>query len=332
MTDKAFDVVGIGNAIVDVISTSSDAFLEEHDLSKGGMTLVDAERARQLYAATGPTTEMSGGSAANTLAGLASLGGRGGFIGKVRNDQLGEIFRHDIRSTGIAFTTLPGDDGAATGRCLVFVTPDAQRTMATHLGISVTLGPEDVNHELIAEARVLYLEGYLWDAESAKQAFLDAVATAKANETQVALSLSDPFCVERHRESFLNLIEHHVDLLFANEQEAKSLYLCEKLDKATAKLRHHCDTVVITRSAAGSLILQGEESVEVAAETLGEVVDTTGAGDLYAAGFLYGHTRGHPPSSCGHIGALAAGEAISHVGPRPQQSLSELLAARELQL
>lgn len=332
MTDKSFDVVGIGNAIVDVISTSSDAFLEDHDLPKGGMTLVDAERARHLYAATGPTTEMSGGSAANTLAGLASLGGRGGFIGKVRDDQLGEIFRHDIRSTGIAFTTLPGDDGASTGRCLVFVTPDAQRTMATHLGISVTLGPEDVNHELIADARVLYLEGYLWDAESAKQAFLDAVATAKANGTKVALSLSDPFCVERHRESFLNLIAHHVDLLFANEQEVKSLYLCEQLEEASAQLRRHCETAIITRSAAGSVILQNGETYEVPAQALGEVVDTTGAGDLYAAGFLYGYTRGHPPSSCGRIGALAAGEAISHVGPRPQQSLSELLAARELRL
>lgn len=332
MTEKSFDVVGIGNAIVDVISTSSDAFLQEHGLPKGGMTLVDAERARQLYAASGPTTEMSGGSAANTLAGLASLGARGGFIGKLRDDQLGEIFRHDIRATGIAFTTLPGENGAATGRCFVFVTQDAQRTMATHLGISVTLGPEDVNHELIAEARVVYLEGYLWDAESAKQAFLDAVATAQANGTKVALSLSDPFCVERHRESFLNLIDHHVDLLFANAQEVKSLYLCEELEEATAQLHRHCETAVITRSAEGSLILQDDQEYEVAAQLLDQVVDTTGAGDLYAAGFLYGYTRGYPPSSCGQLGALAAGEAISHVGPRPQQSLSELLAAGQLQL
>lgn len=332
MTDKNFDVVGIGNAIVDVISTSNEAFLEEHDLPKGGMTLVDAERARQLYAATGPTTEMSGGSAANTLAGLASLGGQGGFIGKVRDDQLGEIFRHDIRSTGIAFTTLPAEGGAPTGRCLVFVTPDAQRTMATHLGISVTLGPEDLNHELIAEARVLYLEGYLWDAEAAKQAFLEAVETAKANDTKVALSLSDPFCVERHRESFLELIANHVDLLFANEQEAGSLYLSDSFEKAVAQLQRDCETAVVTRSAAGSMILKDGKRFEVPAETLGEVVDSTGAGDLYAAGFLYGYTRGHPPSACGRIGALAAGEVISHVGPRPQQNLSALLAARDLDL
>ncbi|MGM0560496.1 MAG: adenosine kinase [Pseudomonadota bacterium] len=332
MTDKNFDVVGIGNAIVDVISTSNETFLEEQELPKGGMTLVDAERARRLYAATGPTTEMSGGSAANTLAGLASLGGQGGFIGKVRDDQLGEIFRHDIRSTGIAFTTLPAEEGAPTGRCLVFVTPDAQRTMATHLGISVTLGPEDLNHELIAEARVLYLEGYLWDAEAAKQAFLEAVETAKANNTKVALSLSDPFCVERHRDSFLELIADHVDLLFANEQEAKSLYLCVSLEEALAQLQDHCATAVVTRSAAGSLILQDGNRFEVPAEALGEVVDSTGAGDLYAAGFLYGYTRGYPPSTSGRIGALAAGEVISHVGPRPQQSLGALLAARTLDI
>jgi len=328
MADSRLDVLGIGNAIVDVIARADDAFLASHDLPKGGMTLIDAERAHALYEAMGPGRESSGGSAANTLAGLAGLGGRGAFIGKVRNDQLGGIFRHDMRAIGTRHDTPAAEAGAPTARCLILVTPDAQRTMATFLGASTELGPEDIDESLVRDAKITYLEGYLWDAPPAKEAFVLAAKAAHAAGKRVALSLSDPFCVERHRESFRDLLEGHVDLLFANEAEIKSLYQVDTFDEALQLVRGHCEVAALTRSEKGSVILSGEEVHVVDAEPVGKVVDTTGAGDLYAAGFLYGFTQGHDLYDCGRMGAICAGEVISHVGARPETPLKELLARR----
>ncbi len=322
------DVVGIGNAIVDVLSHSDEAFLASHGLNKGTMTLIDTDRAEALYAAMGPGVEVSGGSAANTMAALASLGGAGGFIGKVRDDQLGGIFAHDMRAGGTVFRAAPASEGPPTARCLIFVTPDAQRTMATFLGVSVQFAPADLDLELVKAGKVTYLEGYLWDAEPAKKAFLEAAKAAHTAGRKVALSLSDPFCVERHRGAFRQLIEGHVDILFANEAEIVSLYQTDSFDAALQRARGHCEVVALTRSENGSIILQGEEVHVVDAITLGEVVDTTGAGDAYAAGFLYGYTRGHGLHDCGRLGSLCAGEAISHMGPRPERPLKRLAAEK----
>lgn len=328
MADSRLDVLGIGNAIVDVIAHADDAFLASHDLPKGGMTLIDAERAHALYEAMGPGRESSGGSAANTLAGLAALGGRGAFIGKVRNDQLGGIFRHDMRAIGTHYDTPAAETGAPTARCLILVTPDAQRTMATFLGASTELGPGEIDETLVQDAKITYLEGYLWDAPPAKEAFVKAAEAAHAAGKRVALSLSDPFCVERHRQSFRDLLEGHVDLLFANEAEIKSLYQVDTFDEALQLVRGHCEVAALTRSEKGSVILSGEEVHVVDAEPVGKVVDTTGAGDLYAAGFLYGFTQGHDLYDCGRMGAICAGEVISRVGARPETPLKELVARR----
>lgn len=328
MNAPAIDVVGIGNAIVDVIAQADDRFLAAQDLPKGTMTLIDAARAEELYAAMGPGVEMSGGSAANTMAGIASLGGKGAFIGKVRNDQLGGIFRHDIRANGLTFDTPPAIEGLPTARCLIFVTPDAQRTMNTFLGASVALGPDDLDRDLIARAKITYLEGYLWDAPAAKAAFVEAAEIAHDAGRRVALSLSDPFCVERHRDSFLRLVEDHIDLLFANEVEICSLYQAEDFDAALQMVRGHCEVAVLTRSARGAVILSGEEVHIVDAEPVARVVDTTGAGDLYAAGFLFGYTRGKNLHDCGRIGAIAAAEVISHYGARPEVPLHPLVQQR----
>jgi sugar/nucleoside kinase (ribokinase family) len=325
MTDLHIDVLGIGNAIVDVIARTDDAFLEQHDLPKGGMTLIDAERAHRLYEDMGPGTEMSGGSVANTMAGIASLGGTGAFIGKVRNDQLGGIFRHDIRAVGVDFRTPAAESGLPTARCLVFVTPDAQRTMATFLGASTELGPEDLDHEQIRHAKITYLEGYLWDAPEAKQAFVEAAKAAHDAGNRVALSLSDGFCVDRHRESFLDLVENHIDILFANEDEITKLYRVDTFDDALQKVRGHCEVAALTRSAKGSLILSGDEVHVVDAVTPQRLADTTGAGDLYAAGFLYGFTKGYSLPDCGRLGAVSAAEVISHVGARPETPLKQLI-------
>jgi fructokinase len=326
MADTNLDVVGIGNAIVDVLTHADDALIRHHGLPKGAMTLIDMARAEALYAEMGPAVEVSGGSAANTLAGLASLGGKGGFIGKVRNDQLGGIFRHDIRAGGIVFDTAAATEGAPTARCLIFVTPDAQRTMATYLGASVGFSPADLDLDLIRSAKVLYLEGYLWDSEPAKRAFVQAASAARTAGRKVALSLSDAFCVERHRDSFRDLVAEHVDLLFANEAEILALYQTDSFDQALQKVRGQCEIAALTRSEKGSLVLQGDEIHVVDAISLGSVIDTTGAGDLYAAGFLYGYTRGFGLYDCGRLGALAAGEVISHMGPRPETSLAALIA------
>ncbi|HVH76997.1 MAG TPA: adenosine kinase [Stellaceae bacterium] len=319
------DVVGIGNAIVDVIAHADEAFIAGEGLAKGAMTLIDAARAEALYQKMGPAIEASGGSAGNTLAGLASLGGSGAFIGKVRDDLLGEVYRHDITAIGVRFDTPSAADGPATARCLIVVTPDGQRTMGTYLGACAELGPGDIDPEPVAAAAVTYLEGYLFDPPLAQAAFRRAAAIAHGAGRKVALSLSDPFCVDRHRAQFRRLVEGEIDILFANEAEICSLYETDDFDDAAAHVRGHVEIAALTRSAAGSLVLGRGEAHRIAAAPVARVVDTTGAGDLYAAGFLYGLTRGLPLPICGRVGSLCAAEIISHMGARPETDLARLL-------
>jgi len=321
MDDPTFDVLGIGNAIVDVLAHAEDRFLVKHDLVKGAMALVDAERAQALYEDMGPAVEVSGGSAANTIAGIALFGGRAAFVGKVANDELGRTFRHDIRASGVHYDTPDLTNGAPTARSLILITPDAQRTMNTYLGASVELGPGDVDPELIGRAKVTYLEGYLWDPRRAKEAFRKALNAAHARGRRVSLTLSDAFCVERYRAEFRELVEHHVDVLFANEAEIISLYEARSFDEALQGARGHCEIAVLTRSEKGAVIVSNDEVHVIDAVKLGAVVDTTGAGDLFAAGFLYGLTQGFPLARSGRLGALAAAEIISHVGARPEKPL-----------
>lgn len=327
MPSQSYDVVAVGNAIVDIVVRVDDETLIKHDIVKGSMQLVDGDSARALYDAIGAGIEVSGGSAANTMAGLASLGGKAGFIGKIRDDQLGEVFAHDIRSIGVDFTTPAASEGESTARCLVLVTPDGERSMCTHLGISTELDAGDIDHDMIAAAQVTYLEGYLWDKPAAKDAFMSAAKSARAAGQFVALTLSDSFCVDRHRDSFRQLINKDVDILFANEAEILSLYEVDTFDEAMHKVRGDCRLVALTRSAAGSVIVERDDIHVVDAHPVDKVVDATGAGDLYAAGFLYGFTRGIPTPECARLGSLAAAEVISHLGARPQTPLAQL--ARE---
>jgi sugar/nucleoside kinase (ribokinase family) len=326
MSEAPIDVVGIGNAIVDVIARADEAFLEQQALVKGTMALIDAERAEALYRLMGPATEASGGSAGNTMAGFASLGGNGAYIGKVRDDLLGEVFRHDLTAQGVRFATPAATAGPGTARCLILVTADAQRTLNTYLGACVGLGPDDIDPDIIAAAEVTYLEGYLFDPPLAQLAFAKAAAIAHAAGRRVALSLSDPFCVERHRAAFGDLVDGHVDILFANEAEICALYQTRDFAAAAAAARSRVAIAALTRSAAGSLVLTAGEEYLVPAAPVARVVDTTGAGDLYASGFLYGLTRGLPLPTCGSIGSLCAAEIISHVGARPETTLSRLAA------
>jgi len=318
------DVVGIGNALVDVLSHADDTLVSRLGLVKGTMSLVDEPRAREIYEATGPGVEISGGSAANTIVGVASFGGRAQYVGKVSNDQLGEVFGHDLRSTGVLYDTPPAKGGSATGRCLILVTPDAQRTMGTFLGASVQLGPDDIDRGLIASARIIYLEGYLFDPPAAQEAFRAAAGLAHAAGRKVALTLSDPFCVDRHREAFLDLVEHHVDILFANEAEICALYQVSDFDAALPRVVGHCEIAALTRSAKGSVLVGGGTTHVIEAHPVQSLVDTTGAGDLYAAGVLHGLSRGLDLAACGRLGSLAAAEVISHVGARPMVPLSSL--------
>ena len=322
------DVVAIGNALVDVLSHETDEFVSAQGMVKGTMALIDTDRAELLYAAMSPAVEISGGSAANTVAGLASLGSRAAFIGRVRDDQLGAVYRHDLRAAGVQFDTPPATEGMPTGRCLIVVTPDAERTLNTYLGASSELGEAEVDPELIASAAVTYLEGYLWDSPDAQVAYRVAAGYAHDAGQRVALTLSDRFAVERHRETFLELVEHSVDILFANEAEICALYQVDHFDAAVARVTGHCEVAVLTRSEQGSVIIRGEEVHAVAAHPIpgGKLIDTTGAGDLYAAGFLHGFTRGYDLELCGRLGALAAAEVISHLGPRPEANLAELAA------
>lgn len=318
------DVIGIGNALVDVLSHESDEFLRRHRLVKGTMRLIDEARAQALYDAMGPAIEISGGSAANTIVGVASFGGRAHYVGKVRDDQLGEVFAHDLRATGVGFDTPVATGGPATGRCLITVTPDAQRTMNTFLGASVRLGPDDVSAELITRSRILYLEGYLFDPPQAQEAFRVAASHARAADRLVALTLSDPFCVDRHRGAFRALVDHYVDVLFANEAEICSLYETDDFDAALRHVRRQGRIAALTRSAQGSVVVAGDEIHVVKAHPVDTLVDTTGAGDLYAAGFLFGLSRELDLAVCGRLGSLAAAEVISHVGARPLTPLAEL--------
>jgi sugar/nucleoside kinase (ribokinase family) len=322
---SAFDILGIGNAMVDVIARADEALLRRLDLTKGSMTLVDAPRAEAIYAAMGPGIESSGGSAGNTCAAAASIGARVAFIGLVADDQLGQVFRHDIRAAGVAFDTPPATEGPPTARCLILVTPDAQRTMCTYLGACVNLSEAAIAPEVVAASRVTYLEGYLFDPPAAQAAFRKAARLAHEAGQLVALTLSDPFCVDRHRAAFRALVREEVDILFANEAEILSLYQVAGFAEAMAAVRAETRVAALTRSERGSVIVTPEHAIEIAAEPT-TVVDTTGAGDAYAAGFLAGYTQGRSLAACGRMAAIAAAEAISHVGARPQGDLKALVA------
>ena len=325
MTNAAFDVLGIGNAIVDVISRADDGFLAKHELVKGSMTLIDEARAEALYAAMGPGVEVSGGSCGNTMAGVASFGGKGAYVGKVRDDQLGGVFGHDLSATGVSFETPRATAGPATARCLILVTPDAQRTMNTYLGACTGLGPSDIDVARVGSAQVTYVEGYLWDAPAAKQAVVKAFDAAHAAGRLVSITLSDSFCVDRYREEFRALIRDKVDILFGNEAEIKSLYQVDTFEAALEATRKEARIAALTRSEKGSVVVRGAEIHAVPAASVAKVVDTTGAGDLYASGFLFGYTHGKPLAECARLGAVAAAEIISHVGARPERPLRELI-------
>jgi len=329
MSEPLFDVIAIGNAIVDVMAPCSDADIDRLGLAKGGMTLVDTARAQELYDAMGPAREISGGSAANTLAGLAALGAKCAFIGQVADDQLGEVFAHDIRAGGIAFATAARADEPPTARCLIFVTPDGQRTMNTFLGASQFLPADALDDAAIAAASVLYLEGYLWDPEEPRKAMRRAIAAARNAGRKVAFTLSDAFVIARHGDDFRALIENgEIDILFANEHELAALTGQDDFHAGMAQLAAKVPTVVVTRSEKGAHAMSGGDHVQVPARAIDRVVDTTGAGDLFAAGFLFGHVRGKPLDECLTLGAICAAEIISHYGARPEADLKALVAAQ----
>ena len=325
---ELYDVAAIGNAIVDVIAPCDDAFLSENGLTKGAMMLVDPAASARLYSRMAQAVEASGGSAANTIAGLASFGGKGAFMGKVADDQLGRVFAHDMRTIGARFENTPLVGGPATAVSMINVTPDAQRTMCTYLGASVEFSDADVDPTTVEAAKIVYLEGYLFDAEPARRAFAKAAALAHGAGRMIALTLSDSFVVERHRGALLGFIEGQVDLLFANEAELKALFQTESFEAALAALQPHVKLAAVTRSEKGSVILDRGERLSVAAEPVEKVVDTTGAGDQYAAGFMFGLSRGRPLAQCGRLASLAAAEVISHYGPRPQVSLQALAESK----
>lgn len=325
MTSAQYDVLGIGNAIFDILVQTDDAFLKAHDMAKGSMALIDEARATAVYQAMGPATEISGGSAANTIVGVADFGARAAYIGKVKDDQIGKLYTHDIRAAKVAFDTPAAASGPATGCSYILVTPDGERTMNTYLGAAQDLTPADIDAAQVASSSVLYLEGYLWDPKSAKEAFLKASKIAHDNKRTVALTLSDAFCVGRYRGEFLDLMRTKtVDLIFANESELKSLYETEDFDKALGQLRKDVARAVVTRSEKGCVVADKDGVISVPAFPVDKVVDTTGAGDLFAAGFLFGLVRGVSHEQAGRLGALAAAEVIQHIGARPQTSLKAL--------
>ncbi len=323
--EARFDICGIGNALMDVTAAVDEAFITRHDCARGTMTLIDTARAEALYAAMPAGQQSGGGSGANTAVVAAALGARVAYLGQVADDELGQVFRHDMRAAGVHFPTPPLVGGDPTGRCLVLVTPDGQRTMNTYLGASTRFGARQVDHAVIAGSRILYLEGYLFDPPAAQAAFREAAAAAHAAGRRVALSLSDPFCVHRHRAAFRDLVAGHIDILFANEAEITSLYELNEFDDAAERARREVTLAALTRSEAGSIVLRGAETVPIVAEPT-RVIDTTGAGDAYAAGFLAALVAGRPLADCGRLASLAAAEVISHFGARPQRDLG-----RELQ-
>lgn len=327
---KSYDVAGIGNAIVDVIAPVDDGFLLKHNIAKGVMTLVDEFRAEQLYESWPQAREIAGGSAANTMAGIASFGGTGLFVGKVKNDRLGLSFSESLQDTGIHYVTKPASDGPATACCLIAVTPEGQRSMSTYLGASRELKPEDIDENEIAAASILYIEGYQWDAPESKSAITKAMDAARKAGRKVAFTLSDPFCVGRNREEFRALFRDRIDILFANEEEAKALFEVEDFDSVLQAVRSWQGIAALTRSEKGCVIAQGPDIHVIDAVRVPKVVDTTGAGDQFAAGFLYGMTRGKHLRECGRLGAIAAGEVISHFGARPEALLNALAATAKL--
>ncbi len=323
--DSSLDVVGIGNAIVDVLTTTDDSLLERLSFDKGSMTLIDEHKAQELYEITTNRIQRSGGSVANSLACVAQLGGKAAFIGRVRDDKLGEIFTKEISKTGTIFKTPPSSSGASTAQCLIFVTPDAQRTMCTYLGASVLLGPEDLDLSAVREAKILYLEGYLWDNSAAKDAFIKAAEIAKNAGKKVALSLSDSFCVSRHRDSFIELVEDYIDILFANEDEITSLYKTSNLNLAIEKLKQKCELAAITLGENGSIIISKGKEITIDPFILGKAIDTTGAGDLYAGGFLKGLSDGLSPLLSAKIGSICAGQIVTQLGSRSDTDLLNLI-------
>jgi len=331
MTDTQYDVLSIGNAIVDIIAGCEDDFLQAQDIIKGAMNLIDAERAETLYAAMGPAIEASGGSAGNTAAGIASFGGEVAYFGKVADDHLGSVFKHDINAIGVHFENAFLKDAEPTARSMIFVTPDGERSMNTYLGACVKLTKADINPDIVAASKVTYFEGYLWDPPEGKDAIREAAHIAHQNNRQVAMTLSDTFCVDRYRNEFLELIRSGtVDIVFANEGELKSLYQTSDLTTAINIIRQDCKLTAVTRGEEGSVVVTREKTGEVAAHPISKLVDTTGAGDLYAAGFLFGLTQGRELDECARLGGLAASEVIQHVGPRPQVNLKQLASQNGL--
>ena len=326
--DPSLDIVGIGNAIVDVLTTTDDSLLERLSLNKGSMTLIDENKAKEIYGMTTNRIQRSGGSVANSLACVAQLGGKAAFIGRVRDDNLGEIFTEEISRTGTIFKTPPSSVGPSTARCLIFVTPDAQRTMCTYLGASVLLEPNDIDLSAVREAKILYLEGYLWDNPAAKNAFIKAAEIAKNSGRKVALSLSDSFCVNRHRESFIKLVEDHIDILFANEDEITTLYKSSSLSTALKKLKKKCDLAAITIGEKGSILISNGKEINIEPFIMGKAIDTTGAGDLYAGGFLKGLADGLEPELSAKIGSICAGQIVTQLGSRSNTNLLNLINSR----
>ena len=324
MTQSRYDVVAVGNAIIDILAAVPDAFLAEEGIAKGGMTLIDEERADHLTARMADAVVAAGGSAANTMTGVASFGGTAAYIGKVADDALGARFTQEFRASGVTFDTPPRSGQPGTARSLIAVTPDGQRSMNTYLGTSTLLAASDIDTALIQSGATIFLEGYLFDRDEAKAAFVRAAEVARAASRKVALTLSDRFCVDRHRESFRHLVKGHVDILFSNESEITGLYENDDLNAALDSARKECPLVIVTRGEHGSLIAAGNETVEVAPMPVAKVVDSTGAGDQYAAGFLFGYAKGRSLAECGALASLAAAEVISHMGPRPEQNLRAL--------
>jgi sugar/nucleoside kinase (ribokinase family) len=323
--ELSFDVVGIGNALVDVLAHHDDDFVARHGMTKGTMDLIDTERAEELYASLGNSLEMSGGSVANTIAGVASFGGKAAFLGRVYDDSLGEVFAHDLRSSGVFYRAKPAADGPSTGRCMIIVHPDAQRTMNTYLGASSFFCPTDVDEEIVTNAQVTLLEGYLFDRPESKDAYWAASDIAAKAGRKVALTLSDLFCVERHRSDWVTLVRDRVNILFANEDEAMNLWQVDDVAAAVEKARSDVEIACITLGSEGSIVVSGDETHRIPAEPVEHLVDTTGAGDLYAAGFLFGYTQGRPLPECGRLGSIAASAVLGHMGARPGLSLAQLV-------
>ncbi len=325
INEKIIDVIGIGNAIVDVLIYTNDSFLENNALKKGSMTLINESEAEKLYFTSKSSLETSGGSAANTIAGISSLGSAANFIGRIKEDHLGNIFKSDICKTGVSFDTIPIKEGPPTARCFIYITPDAERTMCTFLGSSVFLEPKDIDFSILKNAKILYLEGYLWDLNSAKDSFITAAKECKAYDGKVALSLSDSFCINRHRESFKELINQYVDIVFANEDEIKTLLQTESLDSAVEIIKEICDISIITKGAKGSIIVEKKNKHIIQPYNFGNVIDTTGAGDLYASGFLHGFVKGKDLKVCGLMGSICSGYIVTQLGSRANICLKKLI-------